>query len=69
MRFTSLFNGTAPSCSWPRGVSSLHSCRSISAIDATFSKTRNVRSIAIWAEGVELKAPSPFDEHPEPGRL
>jgi len=35
----------------------------------TAEKLDEVYKLAYWAEGVELKAPSPFDEHPEPGRL
>ncbi len=37
--------------------------------DITREKLAEVYKLMYWAEGVELKAPSPFDEHPEPGRL
>jgi len=41
----------------------------LSDYEITTEKLDEVYKLVYWAEGVELKAPSPFDEHPEPGRL
>jgi hypothetical protein len=37
--------------------------------EITREKLDDVYKLVYWAEGVELKAPSPFDEATEPGRL
>ena len=37
--------------------------------EITTEKLDEVYKLVYWAEGVELKAPSPFDEHPSPGHL
>jgi len=35
----------------------------------TTEKLDEVYKLIYWAEGIELKAPSPFDKNPEPGLL